>query len=253
MIDTHIHLNFEDYIDDLDDVIFDALSYGITKMVVIGIDHDTSQVALSLAEQYPELYATIGVHPSEATTNLDFIRPLLNHSKVVAIGECGIDLFHRQDTLELQKEVFKKQIELSIEYDLPLVIHTREAMRETLDVLKPYQGKVRGVFHCFSGTKEEAKEVLELGFYIGVDGPVTFKNAHELKQIVKMIPLDKILTETDGPFLSPEPYRGKRNKPSNIRYILKAIAELKGVSLSQAEMMIDQNAQTLFQFKEEDV
>jgi TatD DNase family protein len=251
MIDTHIHLNFEDYIDDLDDVIVDALSYGITKMVVIGIDQQTSQVALTLAEQYPELYATIGVHPSEATLNLDFLKPLLNHPKVVAIGECGIDLYHRQDTLDLQKEVFIKQIELAIEHDLPIVIHTREAMRETLDLLKPYKGKVRGVFHCFSGTKDEASEVLELGFYVGVDGPVTFKNAHELKQVVKMIPIDKILTETDGPFLAPEPYRGKRNKPSNIRYILKAIAELKGVSLSQAESIIDQNAQTLFQFKEE--
>lgn len=253
MIDTHVHLNFEDYIDDLETVILDAEKAGVSHMVVIGIDEGSSRLAIELSKQYPSLYAAVGVHPSESenmfemqATSTQFIEAMLKEDKVVAIGECGIDLYHEDYNLEYQQHVFKEQIELSKMYQKPLIIHSRSGVRACIDMLKPYQGHVKGVFHCFNGTKEEADEILELGFYIGVNGPITFKNAKDAKDIAMHVPIERLLIETDGPYLSPEPYRGRRNQPSNVKYILKTLAQLKNMSEAEVDDITTQNAKNLF-------
>lgn len=253
MIDTHIHLNFEDYIDDLETVILDAEKAGVSHMVVIGIDEGSSRLAIELSKQYPSLYASVGVHPSESenmfemqATSTQFIEAMLKEDKVVAIGECGIDLYHEDYNLEYQQHVFKEQIELSKMYQKPLIIHSRSGVRACIDMLKPYQGHVKGVFHCFNGTQEEADEILELGFYIGVNGPITFKNAKDAKDIAMHVPIERLLIETDGPYLSPEPYRGRRNQPSNVKYILKTLAQLKNMSEAEVDDITTQNAKNLF-------
>lgn len=253
MIDTHVHLNFEDYIDDLETVILDAEKAGVSHMVVIGIDEGSSRLAIELSKQYPALFASVGVHPSESenmfemqATSTQFIEDMLKENKVVAIGECGIDLYHEDYNLEYQQQVFKNQIELAKTYQKPLIIHSRSGVRECIDMLKPYQGQVKGVFHCFNGSKEEANEILELGFYIGVNGPITFKNAKDAKDIAIHVPIEKLLIETDGPYLSPEPYRGRRNQPANVKYILKTLAQLKNMSEADVDTITTQNAKTLF-------
>jgi TatD DNase family protein len=253
MIDTHVHLNFEDYIDDLENVILDAEKAGVSHMIVIGIDEGSSRLAIELSKQYPALYASVGVHPSESenmfemqATSTRFIEEMLKEDKVVAIGECGIDLYHEDYNLEYQQRVFKNQIELAKTYQKPLIIHSRSGVRECIDLLKPYQGQVKGVFHCFNGSKEEANEILELGFYIGVNGPITFKNAKDAKDVAIHVPIEKILIETDGPYLSPEPYRGRRNQPANVKYILKTLAQLKNMSETDVDLITTQNAKTLF-------
>ncbi len=253
MIDTHVHLNFEDYIDDLENVILDAEKAGVSHMIVIGIDEGSSRLAIELSKQYPALYASVGVHPSESenmfemqATSTRFIEEMLKEDKVVAIGECGIDLYHEDYNLEYQQRVFKNQIELAKTYQKPLIIHSRSGVRECIDLLKPYQGQVKGVFHCFNGSKEEANEILELGFYIGVNGPITFKNAKDAKDVAIHVPIEKILIETDGPYLSPEPYRGRRNQPANVKYILKTLAQLKNMSETDVDLVTTQNAKTLF-------
>jgi TatD DNase family protein len=252
MIDTHVHLNFEDYIDDLENVILDAEKAGVSHMIVIGIDEGSSRLAIELSKQYPALYASVGVHPSESenmfemqATSTRFIEEMLKEDKVVAIGECGIDLYHEDYNLEYQQRVFKNQIELAKTYQKPLIIHSRSGVRECIDLLKPYQGQVKGVFHCFNGSKEEANEILELGFYIGVNGPITFKNAKDAKDVAIHVPIEKILIETDGPYLSPEPYRGRRNQPANVKYILKTLAQLKNMSEIDVDLITTQNAKTL--------
>lgn len=253
MIDTHVHLNFEDYIDDLETVILDAEKAGVSQMVVIGIDEGSSRLAIELSKQYPALFASVGVHPSESenmfemqATSTQFIEDMLKEDKVVAIGECGIDLYHEDYNLEYQQHVFKNQIELAKTYQKPLIIHSRSGVRECIDLLKPYQGQIKGVFHCFNGSKEEANEILELGFYIGVNGPITFKNAKDAKDIAIHVPIEKLLIETDGPYLSPEPYRGRRNQPANVKYILKTLAQLKNMSEADVDTITTQNAKTLF-------
>lgn len=253
MIDTHVHLNFEDYIDDLETVILDAEKAGVSHMVVIGIDEGSSRLAIELSKQYPSLYASVGVHPSESenmfemqATSTQFIEAMLKEDKVVAIGECGIDLYHEDYNLEYQQHVFKEQIELAKTYQKPLIIHSRSGVRACIDMLKPYQGHVKGVFHCFNGTQEEADEILELGFYIGVNGPITFKNAKDAKDIAMHVPIERLLIETDGPYLSPEPYRGRRNQPSNVKYILKTLAQLKNMSEAEVDDITTQNAKNLF-------
>lgn len=248
MIDTHIHLNFDNYIDDLDMCIINAEDHGISKMIVIGIDAVSSDQAVILSEQFPSLYASVGMHPSYLSDDLSYISQLVQHPKVVAIGECGLDLFHTELNLEEQKIMFKKQIELAIQYNKPIIIHSREAVRACIDMVKPYKGTLRGVFHCFAGTVEEAHEIVSLGFYIGVNGPITFKNAFDAKAIVKALDLKHILTETDGPYLAPEPYRGRRNVPENIKYIVKGIAQIKGMSVQEVDKITTQNAYDLFQF-----
>ncbi|MBE0701266.1 MAG: TatD family hydrolase, partial [Acholeplasmataceae bacterium] len=220
----------------------------VSKIIVIGMDEPSNLKAIELARKYEMLYATVGVHPGyvdNATT--PHLRRLFNNKKVVAIGECGIDLYWNNDNLELQKKVFIEQIELSIETKLPLVIHTRNSFKEAYECLFPYRGKVTGVFHCFSSDVQDARRAIELGFYIGVDGPITFSKATDLISLVKMIDLKHILVETDSPYLAPMPHRGKRNEPAYTKYVVKKIAEIKNISVEEVEKQTSINAHILFQ------
>ena len=251
MIDTHCHINVDAFKDDEDIVIKEAFESGIKKMIVIGFDDKTNQKAIELAEKYDHIYATVGIHPTEAhQLSTKHLESLLKHYKVVAVGECGTDLYWEKSYLKEQQIILKEQVLLSIKYDLPLVIHTRDSFDEAFDITKEYKGKAKGVFHCFSSHLEDAKRAIDLGFYIGIDGPVTFKNAKDIKEIATHIPLDRILIETDSPYLSPHPHRGKRNEPKYLHLIAESIAALRGIDVHEVIIQTTKNAETLFKLGE---
>ncbi len=252
MIDTHCHLNIEAFEMDVEDVIQRAFNEGVKSMIVIGIDQPSNKRAVELAEKYDGLYATVGIHPSVADDGgVDTLIPYLNHPKVVAIGECGIDLHWRQDNLDQQLKIFDQQIKLSIQYDLPLVIHTRDSFEQAYQAVLPYKGKAKGVFHCFSSNIEDALKTTQLGFYVGLDGPVTFKNGRDAIVIAKALPLEWLLVETDSPYLAPTPYRGKRNEPSYLPLIVKAIANHRHMNVEHVIKQTMHNAKTLFHLNDE--
>jgi TatD DNase family protein len=248
MIETHAHLNFKQFNQDLDQVINAAFSSGVEKIIIIGIDKASSVKAIKIAEKYENVYATVGLHPGDVEkSDTSFIEPLLNHHKVVAIGECGTDLYWTKDTLEIQQKYLHKQAKIALKYNLPLIIHTRNSFNEAYEIIKDYTG-VKGVFHCFSSNLEDAKKVIDLGFYIGIDGPVTFNKATELHEIVKEIDLKHLLIETDSPYLAPAPYRGKRNEPKHLLYIAQKIADIKNISVNEVIKQTTINANNLFNF-----
>lgn len=248
IIDTHLHLNTIDYEKDLDSVIKRAYDAGIKKLIVIGMDEATSLRAIKIAETYEHVYATVGLHPGYVDDHdTSFIEPLLNHPKVVGIGETGLDLYWQKDNIEKQKACFIDQIKLSIKHKMPLVIHTRNSFNEAYELLLPYKNQAFGVFHCFSSHVDDARKAIDLGYYIGIDGPITFKNPKELLPIVKEIDLSYILLETDSPYLAPMPYRGKRNEPSYLIEVAKKIAEIKHISLEEVSQKTTHNAYQLFQ------
>ena len=247
MIDTHCHLNIEEFEEDYQKVILNAKDAGVKKIIVIGIDPKSNQRAIELAEQYPFIYATVGIHPGVVDEfGIEGLRPLLKHEKVVALGEIGLDFYWRDDNKKRQIEIFNKQLEIAKTLNIPVVIHTRNSFLEAYECVKPYKGQIKGVFHCFSSHLEDAKKAVDLGFYIGIDGPVTFKNAKDIKEIAKHIPLDKILIETDSPYLSPHPFRGKRNEPMRLPFIAQAIADIKGIDVCEVIKQTTINANNLF-------
>ncbi|MCF7932933.1 MAG: TatD family hydrolase [Acholeplasmataceae bacterium] len=246
--DTHAHLNDEMFDDDLKDVINRAKVQGVSRIIVIGMDNETSKKAIAIASAHEGLHATAGIHPGYVDSDQDMggIKDLIKTHQVVGVGETGLDLHWRKDNLDLQKEVFLAQIKLSIEFDLPLVIHTRSSFEEAYQMLLPFKGKVKGVFHCFSSTLEDAKRAVDLGFYIGIDGPVTYKKSDVIRSIVEDIPMDRLLVETDSPYLAPQAYRGKRNEPSYLVDVIDVIAKIKGMTTEAIARITTQNADTLF-------
>lgn len=253
IIDTHAHLNMEDFDHDLDHVLSKALKNDVTKVLVIGMDEPSNRRAIELAEQHDMLYATVGIHPGYVDDDQDTKRleAYLDHPKVVAIGECGLDFYWKNDNSEIQKKVYLEQIELAKKYKKPLVIHTRNSFQEAYDMLIPYKGLVTGVFHCFSSDHNDARKAIDLGFMIGIDGPITFKKNDVLKEIIEKIDLKHILVETDSPFMTPIPHRGKRNEPGNTKYVVSKIAEIKKMDLYDVERITYENARRLFKIEEE--
>ncbi len=253
IIDTHAHLNMEDFDQEIDLILSRALKNDVTKILVIGMEDVSNKKAITLAEEHDMLYATVGIHPGyvDDDQNTENLRAYMNHPKVVAIGECGLDFYWRDDNKEVQKKVFDEQIKLAIEYKKPLVIHTRNSFKEAYDMVLPYKGLVKGVFHCFSSDVEDARKAIDLGFMIGIDGPITFKKNEVLKDIVEHIPLEHILVETDSPFMTPAPHRGKRNEPGNTKYVVGKIAEIKRMDLHEIAKITRENAYRLFQIKED--
>lgn len=249
MIDTHAHLNIPKYNKSIKEVVSEARAKGVKDIIVIGMDYPTSLDAINIAEEH-NLYATVGIHPSyvDNSNHLE-LDTLYQNEKVIAVGEIGLDFYWRDDNRLLQEQVFEEQLIKAIKLDLPVIIHVRNSFKETYELVKKYAGKIRGVFHCFSSTLEDAYKVIKLGLYIGIDGPVTFKNNKELHELVKEVPLDKILIETDSPYLTPEPFRGKTNTPANVYYVAKRIAELKDISLEDVIEQTTQNAIKLFRLE----
>lgn len=249
--DTHAHLNAEQYNDDLQEVIDRALTEGISKMVVVGFDRPTIKKAMELAEKYEFIYASIGWHPVDAIDMTDedllWIEELASHPKVVALGEMGLDYYWDKSPKEIQKEVFRKQIQLAKKVKLPIVIHNRDATADIVEILREEGAKeVGGIMHCFSGSPEVAKECVEMNFYISLGGPVTFKNARKPKEVAEIIPLEKLLIETDCPYLAPHPYRGKRNEPSYVKLVAEQIAEIKQLPVEEVARATMENAKKLF-------
>lgn len=253
IVDTHAHLNMEDYDHDLVHVLSRALKNDVTKIIVIGMDDASNQRAIQLAEEHEMLYATVGIHPGYVDSDQDTnrLRSYINHPKVIAIGECGLDFYWREDNKELQFRIYEEQIKLAIEFQKPLVIHTRNSFKEAYEKLIPYQGQVQGVFHCFSSDLADARKAIDLGFMIGIDGPITFKKNDVLKEIVENIDLSHILVETDSPYMTPAPHRGKRNEPENTRYVVEKIAEIKKMDVHEVANMTRQNAYRMFHIKED--
>jgi TatD DNase family protein len=251
LFDTHVHLNADQYEEDLEEVIQRAKEAGVTNMVCVGFDRQTINKAMELAEKYDFIYACVGWHPVDAIDmkeeDLVWIEELAAHPKVVAIGEMGLDYHWDKSPKEIQKEVFRKQIQLAKKVKLPIVIHNREATADIVEILQEERAaEVGGIMHCFSGSPEVAVECLKMNFYISLGGPVTFKNAKKPKEVAAVIPLEKLLIETDCPYLAPHPYRGKRNEPGYVRLVAEQIAEIKGISLEEVAAVTTANAKKLF-------
>lgn len=250
MIDTHSHLFGLEFENDLEECIKRCKINNINKVILVGFSNETNKKAIDLSKKYDIFYPTAGMHPSEANQNYnDLIKDLkefIKNNKVYAIGECGLDYYWVKDNSEYQKALFKAQCEIAIENDLPIIVHMRDATLDTYNILKEYKGRLRGVMHCYSGSLEMAHEFIKLGFYISLGGTVTFKNAKEPKEIARSIPLDKLLIETDCPYLTPVPFRGKRNESAYVLYTALEIANLRGISLEEIEMVTTANAQKLF-------
>ncbi|WP_102273320.1 TatD family hydrolase [Cytobacillus massiliigabonensis] len=251
LFDTHVHLNADQYKEDLEEVINRALNEGISQMVVVGFDRPTIERAMELVEKYDFLYASVGWHPVDAIDMKDedllWIEELASHPKVVAIGEMGLDYYWDKSPKDVQKEVFRRQIQLAKRVKLPIIIHNRDATADIVEILKEEEAKeVGGIMHCFSGSPETAKECVEMNFYISLGGPVTFKNAKKPKEVAEAIPLEKLLIETDCPYLAPHPYRGKRNEPSYVKLVAEQIAEIKGISFEEVAEATTANAKKIF-------
>ena len=252
IVDTHCHLNDEALYKDLDNVISRARQAGVEKMVVVGWDEASSKLAIQIAEQYDFIYAVIGFHPENVFDIDDRILydtlNLYQHPKVVGIGEIGLDYHWTKDPdkREIQKEYFIKQIKFANEVGLPISIHSREAFADTLEILKQYPPLHSGVMHCYSGSVENIQDIINLNLYIGLDGPVTFTNAKTPKEVAAEVPLEKLVVETDCPYLSPHPLRGTVNEPANICLVIDAIADLKQMSKKHLLEVVYDNSCRLF-------
>ncbi len=254
LIDSHAHLDDRRFDDDREMLIANFKNNNVELVINIGADLKTSVASVELADKYESIYAAVGVHPHSAkevnTLVMENLRELTKNKKVVAIGEIGLDFHYDNSPRDVQRKWFIEQLKLAKELDLPVIIHTREASQETFDILKNNQdGTVRGVLHAFSGSPEMALEYIKMGFLISIGGPVTFKNARVVREVAEAVPLDKLLIETDCPYLTPEPYRGKRNEPVYVKYVAEKIAEVKGISYDKLVKASNENAKKLFGIK----
>ena len=251
-LDSHCHINDDALYPIRDELISRAREAGVGYLLVIGWDVESSKKAVEIAHEYEDIYAAVGIHPENLDgineDSLKQIDELAHDDKVVAIGEIGLDYhwFHEKEHHELQKVWFIKQIELANKLNLPISIHAREASGDLLEILKNHPVNRSGVLHCYSGSPESLKEFAKLGFYFGFDGPITYKNAVEPKESVKACPMDRILTETDAPYLTPVPFRGKQNEPAYIPHILAQMASLKEVEENQMAEQVKKNFEKLF-------
>lgn len=251
MIDSHCHLDFKDFDNCRDKVIEEARQAGVHTIVNIGVDLATSKNSVALAEKYDLVYATVGVHPHDARTwNKDVKEELIRlaaHPKVKAVGEIGLDFYRDHSPRTVQRKVFAEQLEMAVQLKKPVVIHTREAFDETVAMVKDYAPKLPGgVFHCFPGDVQDAYRVFDLGFLISVGGVITFKNSL-MSRVATEVPLEKMMLETDAPYVTPEPFRGKTNYPAYVIYTGRKLAELKKLPFTEIEKITDRTARKFFQ------
>ena len=247
--DTHAHYDDRAFDEDRDGLLAALPEGGVTLVIDPGCDVKSSRAAIELAARYEHMYAAVGIHPEElgdfTEENLDEIARLAEDGKCVAIGEIGLDYYWDDTHKTEQKELFRRQIELALELSKPVIVHDREAHGDSLELVSRYP-ELRGVFHCFSGSAEMAKELLRRGWYLGFDGPVTYKNARKALEVLELCPMDRMLLETDSPYLSPVPMRGKRNDSRNLKYIAEKIAEVKGCTAEDVARAAYENGRRLF-------
>ena len=253
LIDTHSHIDMDNYKDRFDEVIAEAKDFGVEKIVIPGVAPSGFKRIVELCEKYENIYGAVGVHPEDlAAFDADaesLIREYLKHPKIVAVGEIGLDYYWDKSQIERQKEIFEKQILIAKEIGKPVLVHDREAHFDTLEILKKTKASDVGVvMHCFSGSPEFAMECVREGFYIALGGVVTFKNAKKVKEVAKIVPLERLLLETDAPYMTPVPYRGKENQPAYVKFVAEEIANLRGVSFDEVANATCENAKKLLAF-----
>ncbi|MDR3289102.1 MAG: TatD family hydrolase [Peptococcaceae bacterium] len=253
--DTHAHLDDKKYSDDLGEVRQRAKDAGVTRILNVGYDLAASERSVKMAHSYPEFYAAVGVHPHDvkATSQKtwDRLQSLAKEDRVLAWGEIGLDFYRDLSPRPKQREAFIQQIELADAAGLPVIIHSRDADEESLKIVKAHRPQHGGVFHCYSGSWETAKILLDLGFYLSFAGPLTYRNARHLPEVAQKVPLDRYFVETDAPYLTPEPHRGKRNEPAFVREVAKKLAEFRGITLEEAAAQSWKNAECLFRLTQQ--
>ena len=253
LIDSHAHIQGPEYQGDVDAVVARAKQAGIKKIIVVGGAGDlaSNKAALALARSFPELYATVGMHPHDAkdvgAKEFEELEELASEEKAIAVGETGLDYYYSHSAHDIQRNVFSRFIVLARETALPLIVHERDAHRDAADLLRTYgAGGLRGVIHCFTGDYAAARNYLDLGFYLSFTGIITFKNADPLREVVRKVPLQRVLVETDSPYLTPVPYRGRRNEPAYVRLVAETIATIKKMSLEEVARITTRNVGELF-------
>lgn len=250
IFDSHAHYDSEQFHEDREKLLNSMQENGVGTIVNAGASWESVTKVVELAEKYPFLYAAVGLHPDEVgdltKERLAFMEKQCAHEKVVAVGEIGLDYYWDNESRELQKHWFVKQLELARKLNLPVIIHSRDAAEDTLEIMKEHAQGLRGVIHCFSYSKEMAKEYVKMGFFIGIGGVVTFKNGKKLKEVVEAIPLERILLETDCPYLAPEPYRGKRNSSIYLNHVAQTIGAIKGATCEEVVKQTEKNGKELF-------
>ena len=263
LIDTHCHLNLDEFNQDRSQVIQRAWENGVEKILIPGLDIDSSKTAISLAQEYPQVYAAVGVHPNSdqdwRNDTLIELQTLTRNNKVVAIGEIGLDYYRDHTPRRYQRSIFAQQLDLAASLGLPVIIHNREASEDMKEMLKDWHASLiaqqselsthPGVLHAFSGDEKFAFEMTRLNFKLGIDGPVTFRNSQVLQNVVKVLPLDNLLLETDAPYLSPHPFRGRRNEPVNVRIVAEKIAVLKTIAIADVAEVTTKEANKLFNWR----
>ena len=253
IFDTHAHYDDRQFEEDRAELLGSMQEQGVGMIVDAGSDIASWDKIGQLTEQYPFIYGAIGVHPDEVgeldEEKMQRMEKLLSGEKMVAVGEIGLDYYWDKEKRDLQKKWFIRQLELARQLDLPVIIHSREAAADTMEIMKQYAKGLDGVIHCFSYSPEQAKEYVKMGFYLGIGGVVTFKNAKKLKEVVQEIPLEALVLETDSPYLAPVPHRGKRNNSQNLVYVAEEIAALKGVSYEEVVRQTTENAKKLYRLE----
>lgn len=256
IFDTHAHYDDKAFDEDREELFKNMKKNGVEFIVNVGSDFASNRKTLELTEKFPFIYGAVGVHPSETAvlveTDMEWLQKQTKNAKIVAIGEIGLDYYWPEPDRETQKKWFVRQLQLAKETKLPVIIHSRDAAKDTMEILKNWQkDKTAGVIHCFSYTKELARDYLNMDYYFGIGGVLTFKNAKKLVEAVEYIPLDHILLETDCPYLAPEPYRGKRNQSSYIDYVAQKLAEIKKITKEEALMQTMRNAKSFYKISED--
>lgn len=254
IFETHAHYDDEQFDLDREELLSSMPEQGVGTIVNVSATYESCRRVVDLVQKYPFMYAAVGIHPDEVGSlneeRFAALKELCGREKVVAVGEIGLDYYWDNESHDVQKEWFVRQLDLARELNLPVLIHSREAAADTMEIMKEHGQGLRGVIHCYSYSKEQAKEYVKMGYYIGVGGVVTFKNARKLKETVEEIPLTSIVLETDCPYLAPVPFRGKRNNSSYIKYVAEEIAEIKGISYEAVVEQTEKNARDLYNLTE---
>lgn len=250
LIDTHTHIDMENFQDKFEEVLLTAKQHGVEKVVIPGVEPSGFKRIVELCEKYENVFGAVGVHPEELNSFNEeaegLIKEYLKHPKIIAVGEIGLDYYWDKSQTEKQKEIFEKQIMLAKEAGKPVLVHDREAHLDTFEILKKTNAKETGVvMHCFSGSSEFAIQCVKEGFYIALGGVVTFKNAKKAKEVAKVVPLERLLLETDAPYMAPVPFRGKENQPAYVKFVAQEIADLRGISFEEVAEATTANAQRI--------